>query len=227
MNCNKAERFIVARVDGELSESRSLRLDEHLRFCPECRRFSEQLQTLTARVRDVCEGVDEVADGATMDRIWEGVRIEAARELKAGEAGKRRRSRWKRLGRDDERVFLGLPELGMGVVSLLAGLFIGSWCFFSAYGFPGSWESSKKGPAVSSQKESVAKTRFKKTREGRQSWNYTGPGEHKMKQVASGGDGRKNEEKSRFAERSLVAEAFGDEAGLGMRLNLNGVYCEP
>lgn len=145
-------------------------------------------------------------------------------------------------GGNDERVFLGLPELGMGLVSLLVGLFIGSWFFFSAYGFPGSGESSKKGPEALSPKGRVAKTGFNKSREGREpclkaqgkgsevrpegEWNNTGDGGHKMKQAASE-TGRNNEEKRRFAERSIVAEAFGDDSGLGLRLNLNRVHCEP
>jgi len=248
MNCNKAERFMVRRVDGELSKSRSLRLDDHLRVCPECRRFSEQLQTLTARVRAAGEGGDDVADGSTMDRIWEGVRIdgvEAARELKAGEVEKRTRGRWKREGlwereREREPVFLGLPDLALGAASLLAGLFIGSWFFFSAYGFPGSLESSKTDSGEGSER--VAKTRSKKTKETREFYlkeehkgtesqrevvgnNAVPEGQRVMR--AASASVRDHKAKSQLAELSLVADAFGDEGGLGLRLNLNGVYCEP
>jgi hypothetical protein len=38
---------------------------------------------------------------------------------------------------------------------------------------------------------------------------------------------RAQKAKRQLAELSLVADAFGDESGLGLRLNLNGVYCEP
>ena len=36
MNCDEAERFLDAYLDGELELSQQLELEQHLSGCPEC-----------------------------------------------------------------------------------------------------------------------------------------------------------------------------------------------
>ena len=43
MQCRKAQRFVSLDLDGRLDESRRSALRTHLRNCPDCKRFAEQL----------------------------------------------------------------------------------------------------------------------------------------------------------------------------------------
>lgn len=55
-HCQQARQWLSAKLDGELSESRRVWLDQHLTACGDCRRFTVRLaelaQTLPAAVAD-------------------------------------------------------------------------------------------------------------------------------------------------------------------------------
>ena len=49
--CSQARESASARLDGELAELDELRLEAHLRDCPDCRAFADGLGGLTAQLR--------------------------------------------------------------------------------------------------------------------------------------------------------------------------------
>jgi len=51
IECVQARESASVRLDAELPELDTLRLDAHLRGCAECRAFAEELAALTAEVR--------------------------------------------------------------------------------------------------------------------------------------------------------------------------------
>ena len=50
-DCMLARESASARLDGELSELESARLDAHLRGCPDCRAYSAEIGAIAARIR--------------------------------------------------------------------------------------------------------------------------------------------------------------------------------
>jgi len=50
-DCMLARESASARLDGELSELESARLDAHLRGCPDCRAYSTEIAAIALRMR--------------------------------------------------------------------------------------------------------------------------------------------------------------------------------
>ena len=50
-DCTRARESVSVQLDGELPELELDRLETHLRFCPECSAWAEQVRDLTARLR--------------------------------------------------------------------------------------------------------------------------------------------------------------------------------
>jgi predicted anti-sigma-YlaC factor YlaD len=51
-DCARARESVSARLDGELPELELDRLETHLRFCPACAGWAEDVRDLTLRLRD-------------------------------------------------------------------------------------------------------------------------------------------------------------------------------
>ncbi len=56
MRCRKAQRFVSLDFDGQLDESRRSALRTHLRKCPDCKRFAEQLGGMSHTLAVVAAG---------------------------------------------------------------------------------------------------------------------------------------------------------------------------
>lgn len=50
-DCMRAREAVSVRLDGELGELEGVRLDGHLRRCPECRAFAAHADSLAAALR--------------------------------------------------------------------------------------------------------------------------------------------------------------------------------
>jgi anti-sigma factor RsiW len=51
-DCARARESVSIQLDGELPELELDRLDTHLRFCPECEAWAEQVRSVTQRLRE-------------------------------------------------------------------------------------------------------------------------------------------------------------------------------
>jgi hypothetical protein len=51
-DCSRARESVSAQLDGELAELELDRLETHLRFCPECSEWAEQVRRVTWHLRD-------------------------------------------------------------------------------------------------------------------------------------------------------------------------------
>lgn len=83
-DCARARESVSVQLDGELSETEFDRLETHLRFCPECAAWAEQVGDITLRLR---EASVEVPTGAFLlprnSRRW---RVSSAVALGAAAA---------------------------------------------------------------------------------------------------------------------------------------------
>jgi predicted anti-sigma-YlaC factor YlaD len=51
-DCAQARESVSAQLDGELQELELDRLETHLRLCPDCAAWAEQVRDVTGRMRD-------------------------------------------------------------------------------------------------------------------------------------------------------------------------------
>ena len=78
MNCEKWESEVALDVEGDLPRSRARRLEEHLRSCPACRSFQDELvdtQALFKGLRDDTVGDESMT--LVRDRVMTTVRTDS------------------------------------------------------------------------------------------------------------------------------------------------------
>jgi predicted anti-sigma-YlaC factor YlaD len=51
-DCSRAREYVSVQLDGELAELELDRLEAHLRICPECSAWAEQVRDVTRRLRE-------------------------------------------------------------------------------------------------------------------------------------------------------------------------------
>ena len=81
MNCQTAQKWISAAMDGELSSRRGARLEQHLRGCDDCRRLREAWGGYGARMKS------SVPPAPSPEQAWVDIRraIRVARPEPVGE----------------------------------------------------------------------------------------------------------------------------------------------
>jgi predicted anti-sigma-YlaC factor YlaD len=75
-DCELARESVSVQLDGELAEQELDRLETHLRFCPECSAWAEQVREVTLRLRDA--GVEVPAAGFMLSRHVRRWRVSSA-----------------------------------------------------------------------------------------------------------------------------------------------------
>lgn len=83
MNCDKAQRWLSRRLDGELSPGRDARLQAHLADCPACRELESAWRALGVSLNE-----RKIPTGPAAEAAWLDVR----RAIRAGEAGPQERA---------------------------------------------------------------------------------------------------------------------------------------
>ena len=83
MQCLEAKEHVHARLDGELDDSGTSELGAHLEGCPECRAFSEEMDSLRSWIVEVGETDRMEPTAGTVQRSpssrwWRGVPALAA-----------------------------------------------------------------------------------------------------------------------------------------------------
>ena len=78
--CRQARQWLSARLDGELSERRRARLDQHLQACEPCRRFGARLAELSEAFPAPVGDPGRAFTQRVMDRL--AVRAEDLRALR-------------------------------------------------------------------------------------------------------------------------------------------------
>jgi len=110
MRCRASREYISRSLDGELSESESLRLERHLAGCDECRTLSRDLRRIVA-------GAARLETPEPSAEVWLKIRagLSRGKEERAGrEVPKLRRHAWT----------LGLSPLRLAGVAALALAFV-------------------------------------------------------------------------------------------------------
>jgi predicted anti-sigma-YlaC factor YlaD len=75
-DCARARESVSVQLDGELSETEFDRLETHLRFCPECAAWAEQVGDITLRLREASAEVP--TDGFVLPRNGRRWRVSSA-----------------------------------------------------------------------------------------------------------------------------------------------------
>jgi len=78
MNCEKWESEVALDVEGDLSRSRARRLEEHLRSCPACRSFQDEVvgtQALFKSLRGDTVGDESLT--LVRDRVMANIRTDS------------------------------------------------------------------------------------------------------------------------------------------------------
>ena len=83
-DCALARESVSVQLDGELPELELDRLETHLRFCPECSSWAEQVRNVTFRLREACAEVPE--DRLVLPRHTRRWRVSSAVALTAAAA---------------------------------------------------------------------------------------------------------------------------------------------
>lgn len=83
-DCELARESFSMQLDGELPEQDLDRLETHLRFCPDCSAWADQVRDVTLRLRDTC--VDVPAGGFVLSRGTRRWRVGSAVALASAAA---------------------------------------------------------------------------------------------------------------------------------------------
>lgn len=75
-DCARARESVSVQLDGELSETDLDGLETHLRFCPECSAWAEQIRGVTFRLREA--SVEVPADAFVLPRNGRRWRVSSA-----------------------------------------------------------------------------------------------------------------------------------------------------
>ncbi len=126
MNCRKAERLLSTRLDSELSEKKSRRLDEHLRKCSECTERLAVFEVLSAEIKVAAAEPIQLEEKKALTEMWNEIRLHAEDRFPERKSGLK-----------TGLLPIRLQEAAFAVTAVLAGLFIGAWFFYDGYGSPG------------------------------------------------------------------------------------------
>ena len=83
-DCALARESVSVQLDGELRELELDRLETHLRFCPECSAWAEQVRNVTCRLREASFEVP--AGGPALPRQTRRWRVSSAVALASAAA---------------------------------------------------------------------------------------------------------------------------------------------
>jgi anti-sigma factor RsiW len=75
-DCSRARESVSAQLDGELSELELDRLETHLRICPACTVWAEEVRDLTLQLREAA--LEEPAHRFALARLRRGWRVSSA-----------------------------------------------------------------------------------------------------------------------------------------------------
>lgn len=125
MNCRKAERFSNLRLDGELNEKRSRRLDDHLQKCTGCNHRFALLTALSAEMEIAAAERVELTEKSALDEMWNNISAKAEKHLEENKSNQK-------IGFSSNR----FQETALAAAAVMAGLIIGAWFFYDGYGSP-------------------------------------------------------------------------------------------
>src|SRR5438876_12219743 len=83
-DCSRERESVSVQLDGELVELELDRLETHLRICPECSAWAEQVRDVTRRLREA--GLEVPAERFVLPRYRRGWRVGSAVALASAAA---------------------------------------------------------------------------------------------------------------------------------------------